>query len=93
METKVPKISDRPLTKICVRLWSDDYDYLTQKSRENPETPFNFLVRNIVTTFVRQMRATENRMIDQADINLERGPVLTHADLELLRELETEEGD
>jgi len=84
----MPKISDRPLQKICVRLWEDDYNYLLQKSKENPETPFNFLVRNIVTTFVRQMKATENRMIDAADTRVNEDQVLTQADLDLLNELE-----
>lgn len=80
----MPKISDRPLTKICVRLWADDYQYLKQKSEENPEIPFNFLVRNIVTTFVRQMRAMENRLIDEADT---KDPMqLTEEDLKLLEE-------
>lgn len=84
----MPKISDRPLTKTCVRLWADDCEYLQQKSKENPETPFNFLVRNIVTTFVRQMRAMENRLIDEADTQF----TMSEEDLKLLEEaLETEE--
>jgi hypothetical protein len=87
----MPKISDRPLTKICVRLWADDTEYLHQKSRENPEIPFNFLVRNIVTTFVRQMRAMENKMIDSAD-NFDPNTPISEEDLKLLTEpLEQEE--
>ena len=86
----MPKISDRPLTKVCVRLWGDNVDYLLQKSRENPETPFNFLVRNIVDVFVRQMKATEYKLIDEADTRAGLGLDLTEADLALLKELELE---
>lgn len=67
----MPKISDKPLAKVCVRLWKDDFNYLTEKAKENPEAPFNFLVRNIVSTFVRQMRAMENRLIDEAETDLQ----------------------
>lgn len=87
----MPKISDRPLTKICIRIWADDNNYLLQKARENPETPYNFLVRNIITTFVRQMKATENRMIDAADTNYGRKTDLTPEDLALIEELSREE--
>lgn len=88
----MPKISDRPLTRICSRLWSDDVDYLQQKARENPDTNFNFLVRSIVSTFVRQMRATENRMIDNADAQHQNPN--DPSDLELLNEtLEEEKTD
>jgi len=71
----MPKLSaDRTVEKITVRVWADVADYLRKKAEENPEVKFNFLLREIIAGYVRQMRAREDRMIDSAERQFEKTP-------------------
>ena len=46
----MPKISDRPMRRVCVRLWDEDCEAL--ESYATHEKKFNALLRNIVHVFV-----------------------------------------
>jgi hypothetical protein len=50
----MPKLSDKPLTRICIRVYADDYNELRRMSGTDRQT--NLLIRTIVQSYVRQMR-------------------------------------
>ncbi len=80
----MPQITDRPLTRVCIRLWKDDYEKLRLVSQASGETGLNHLIRTIVHSYVTQLNAIERRNLDKL------GPItmtVNDDDLDLLVDL------
>lgn len=60
------KTSDKTLTRLCLRLYTKDVEAINDLCHATNQE-FNTVVRNMVATFVRQMKARENRALDQVE--------------------------
>lgn len=53
---------EKTLARVCVRLWADDCEYLREVSRFTSNAiGFNLLVRQIVHTWVAQLKNEDNQ--------------------------------
>ena len=60
----MPLISDKPLKRVCIRLWEDDYDAIQRLANEGSETSTNEIIRTIVHNYVLRMKDLERRKLD-----------------------------
>ena len=60
------KTSDRALTRLCLRLWTSDIEFINKLCIET-NREFNMVAREMIATVVRQMKAKERRNIDQIE--------------------------
>lgn len=58
----MPKLSDRPLTRVCIRLYADNLAYIEKIS--GPDRQTNFIIRNVIDAYVRHLRAQEREVRD-----------------------------
>ena len=56
---------DRPMTRVCVRLWAEDCEELQRLAATNGNLTFNLVLRQIVHSYVTQMRAKVRRNLDK----------------------------
>lgn len=69
----MPKIlnDDRALSRICVRLWADDYKFLREMSQSQGTLGLNLLIRQIIHSYVAHVRDNENRELSKIDADIE----------------------
>ncbi len=57
--------AEKKTTRICVRIFSDDLDYLREVAETNSDLGYNLLIRQIVADYVMRLRDRERRALDQ----------------------------
>ena len=62
----MPKISDKPMTPIQVRLFDEDLEFLRKLYGQN--FGVNKAIRTIIATFVKQSRAKADMTIDKMEV-------------------------
>lgn len=62
----MPARSERPLKKICARIFEDNYDVLNEVA-DLRGVPFNTIVREMIDTFCRQTFAEVRKKIDERE--------------------------
>lgn len=60
----MPQIFDRPLARICVRIFADDYKYILEMA-DASDVSANLIIRNITSNYVKNLRDKERVKIDQ----------------------------
>lgn len=63
----MPAPSEKPLARICVRIWQDDYLRLRQVSAAAGDVGLNLLIRTIIHSYITQLDALERRNLDALD--------------------------
>jgi len=76
-------VLERPLTRVCIRLWEDDYEAIREIA--NGEVSINLIIRQVVHSFVVHSNDKKRRKLDQIP-----APTVIDIDLSAL-ELESEE--
>lgn len=61
----MPKISEKPLTRVCIRVWKEDYDKLREVSEASNDIGVNLLIREIVHNYVKNLRDRERQNLDR----------------------------
>lgn len=66
----MPVIDDKPLARICVRIFQEDYDYVRlMASARSGSVSANEIIRTILHNYVTQLRANERERIDQLPVH------------------------
>lgn len=63
----MPTISDRPLRRVCVRLWEDNCQTIETISRTTGVS-FNQIVREAIRSYATQLRALEQKNLDKISL-------------------------
>lgn len=64
----MPVIDEKPLTKICLRIFQEDYDYIRQMAGARQGVSANEIMRTIMHNYVKQLRAVERDNIDRLPV-------------------------
>ena len=56
---------DKTLTRVCVRLWADDYEYLRRMSQSRGSLGLNLLIRQVVHSYVAHTNDQENQQLNK----------------------------
>lgn len=56
---------DRPLTRVCLRLYESDYEKLRLLSRSNGDQGINQIVREIIHSYVTNLTDLENQSLSR----------------------------
>jgi len=55
---------DKPLTRVCIRLWADDYEKLRRVCEAQGDLGLNMVIRTIVHDYVMRLNDRERKAID-----------------------------
>lgn len=62
----MPQVFDKPLARICVRVYAEDYNYILEMASAS-DVSANLIIRNIVNSYVKNLRDREREKIDQIE--------------------------
>lgn len=60
----MPQVFDKPLARICVRVYDEDYKYILEMAASS-NVSANLIIRNIVNSYVKSLRDRERTRMDQ----------------------------
>ena len=61
----MPAPSERPLVRVCVRLFADDYDSIREICEHTGINSLNLVIREAVRSYVTQLKARERAKLDR----------------------------